>query len=117
MKVEFERQNFGNYALREKNRMKTIHSCMQVNKKWTKDFSSSLCEDLNTKHQVLQWIRMRYHVENSFYPLFFQVYYSNITLVGVVGKGKVNYISLNQKINIVSVVSSDIYTTFSFHFE
>lgn len=49
MKVEFERQNFGNYALREKNRMKTIHSCMQVNKKWTKDFSSSLCEDLNTE--------------------------------------------------------------------
>lgn len=52
-----------------------------------------------------------------FTPFFFQVYYSNITLVGVVGKGKVNYISLNQKINIVSVVSSDIYTTFSFHFE
>lgn len=60
---------------------------------------------------------MRYHVENSFYSFFFQVYYSNITLVGVVGKGKVNYISLNQKINIVSVVSWDIYTTFSFHFE
>jgi len=121
--IGFERvtQSLGK-MLREKWRL--FFHTYQVDKPWRNISSCSFSEDQSIctlkVFPAAQRLWIRCHVEDCVYwfeRIFLQIYYSDITLVGVAGKRKVSYNNFNPKISIVSVVHWSICKKFTFHIE